>query len=81
MKLARRQFLRLAAGVAALPHLLSRSLVTPSIEGARASFLWALPFAAVLCLVTAPFLKLFGEAPATKDGAAALLTFVGREPS
>ena len=45
----------LGAGMASLPHLLMRSLVTPSIEEARTSFLWALPFAAALCLVAAPY--------------------------
>jgi len=49
----------LAAGLAALPHLLLRSLVTPSIAEARISFLWALPFAAALCFVAAPYLVLF----------------------
>jgi cation/acetate symporter len=65
----------LAAGIAALPHLLLRSLVTPSIEGARVSFLWAIPFTALLCLVAAPSLTLFGEVPAAMGNITALLTF------
>jgi cation/acetate symporter len=62
----------LAAGIAALPHLLVRSLVTPSIEGARMSFLWALPFTAALCILAAPSLALFGEVPAAADNMPAL---------
>lgn len=58
----------LAAGIAALPHLLLRGLVTPSIEGARASFLWAIPFTALLCLVASPSLALFGDVPAGNTG-------------
>ena len=54
----------IAAGMTALPHLLLRGLVTPSIEEARASFLWALPFTAALCFVAAPYLVLFNSAPA-----------------
>lgn len=65
----------LVAGTAALPHLLLRSLVTPSIEGARASFLWAIPITALLCLVAAPSLTLFGEVPAATGSITALLTF------
>ena len=53
----------LVAGVASLPHLLMRGLVTPSIEEARTSFLWALPFTGVLLLLAAPFLSLFEAAP------------------
>lgn len=53
----------LGAGVASLPHILMRGLVTPSIEGARGSFLWALPFAAALCLVAAPYVVVFGARP------------------
>ena len=64
-----------AAGIAALPHLLLRSLVTPSIEGARASFLWAIPFTALLCVVAAPLLTLFGEVPAATGNRTALMTF------
>ena len=39
-----------AAGIASLPHLLMRGLVTPSIEEARTSFVWALPFTAARCI-------------------------------
>jgi cation/acetate symporter len=53
----------LAAGIASLPPLLMRSLVTPSIEEARGSFLWALPFSAALWLVAAPYILQFGPAP------------------
>jgi cation/acetate symporter len=60
-------FFCLAAGTASLPHLLQRSFVTPSIEEARASFLWALPFAAALCLVAAPYIVLLG--PGASPGA------------
>ncbi len=49
----------LVAGIASLPHLLMRGLVTPSIEEARTSFLWALPFTGALSLLAAPFLSLF----------------------
>ncbi len=65
----------LAAGIAALPHLLLRSLVTPSIEGARTSFLWAIPFTALLCLVAAPSLLLFGEVPAATGNMPAFIAF------
>ena len=64
-----------AAGLAALPHLLLRSLVTPSIECARASFLWAIPFTAALCLVGVPSLALLGESPAATGATLPLLTF------
>lgn len=50
----------LAAGSASLPHILSRALVTPTVNEARMSFLWALPFAAALCLVAAPYALLAG---------------------
>ena len=63
------------AGIASLPHLLLRGLVTPSIEEARTSFLWALPFTAALCLVAAPYLALFGEAPAATADMTAILGF------
>jgi len=53
----------LAAGITALPHLLLRGLVTPSIEEAQTSFLWALPFTAALCFVAAPYLALFDSVP------------------
>jgi cation/acetate symporter len=65
----------LAAGLAALPHLLVRSLVTPSIEGARNSFLWAIPFTAALCLAGVPSLPLLGESPDATGAALPLLTF------
>ena len=65
----------LAAGIAALPHLLLRSLVTPSIEEARTSFLWALPFTAALCFVAAPYLVLFESEPAKPDNLMATLFF------
>jgi cation/acetate symporter len=50
----------LGAGTASLPHLLQRGFTTPSVEEARSSFLWALPFAGMLCLVAAPYVPLFG---------------------
>jgi cation/acetate symporter len=62
----------LAAGITSLPHLLMRGLVTPSIEEARTSFLWALPFGAALCLAAAPYLSLFGATPAASDMVAIL---------
>ena len=65
----------LAAGIAALPHLLLRSLVTPSIEEARTSFLWALPFTAALCFVAAPYLVLFDSEPAKPANLMATLFF------
>ncbi|MGH6833030.1 MAG: sodium:solute symporter family transporter, partial [Methyloceanibacter sp.] len=65
----------LAAGIASLPHLLMRGLVTPSIEEARTSFLWALPFAGALCLVGAPFVSLFGAPPLVSPDAASILFF------
>jgi cation/acetate symporter len=64
-----------AAGLAALPHLLVRSLVTPSTEGARTSFLWAMLFTGVLCLVGVPPLALLGEAPAATGAVLPVLTF------
>jgi cation/acetate symporter len=57
----------LVAGLASLPHLLLKSLVTPSVEQARTSFLWALPFVAALSIVAAPYLSLFGP-PAVESG-------------
>ncbi len=63
------------AGIASLPHLLLRGLVTPSIEEARTSFLWALPFTAALCLLAAPYLALFGEAPAATADMTTILGF------
>jgi len=65
----------LVAGVASLPHLLMRGLVTPSIEEARTSFLWALPFAGVLSLLAPPFLSLFEAAPTQESPAGAILSF------
>ncbi|MGD9503061.1 MAG: hypothetical protein AB7V40_11320, partial [Methyloceanibacter sp.] len=65
----------LAAGIAVLPHLLLRSMVTPSIEGARGSFLWAIPFTAALCLVGVPALALLGETPAATGANLPLLAF------
>jgi cation/acetate symporter len=64
-----------AAGLAALPHLLVRSLVTPSTEGARNSFLWAIVFIAVLCLASVPSLALLGENPAATGPLLPLLMF------
>lgn len=64
-----------AAGIAALPHLLARALITPSIEGARTSFLWALPFTAALCVVGAPYLTLFERAPGATADTSAILAF------
>jgi cation/acetate symporter len=63
----------LAAGVASLPHLLMRGLTTPSVEGARTSFLLALPFTAVLCLTAPAYLPLFGQAPVSPDPEAMVL--------
>jgi cation/acetate symporter len=63
------------AGTASLPHLLMRGLVTPSIEEARSSFLWALPFTAALCLVAAPCLALFEAMPAASSNMSATLSF------
>jgi cation/acetate symporter len=57
------QIFCLVTGIASLPHLLSRSLVTPSTEEAGSSFLWALPFAAALALLATPYLPLFGPSP------------------
>jgi cation/acetate symporter len=65
----------LVAGVASLPHLLMRGLVTPSIEEARTSFLWALPFTGALSLLAAPFLSLFEAAPTQESSASAILSF------
>jgi cation/acetate symporter len=65
----------LAAGTASLPHLLLRGLVTPSIEEARTSFLWALPFSAALCLVAAPYVSLFDTTPLVSSDAASILFF------
>jgi cation/acetate symporter len=63
----------LAAGTAALPQLLQRGFVTPSVEEARSSFIWALPFAGALCLVAAPYVPLFGPAGVVSpDGGGAL---------
>jgi cation/acetate symporter len=65
----------LAAGTVSLPHLLLRALVTPSIEEARSSFLWALPFAAALCLVAAPYVPLFGTGPAASSDFGAIVVY------
>ncbi len=65
----------LITGVASLPHLLMRGLVTPSIEEARTSFLWALPFAGALSLLAAPYLALFEAAPTEASTASAILSF------
>ncbi|MGZ8415605.1 MAG: sodium:solute symporter family transporter [Methyloceanibacter sp.] len=65
----------LGAGIASLPHILMRGLVTPTIEEARTSFLWALPFTGVLSLVTAPYLALFDSPPAASSQASAILFF------
>ena len=65
----------LGAGIASLPHLLMRGLVTPSIEEARTSFLWALPFTAALLLGAAPYLSLFDASPAASSEASAILSF------
>lgn len=59
-----------AAGTASLPHLLLRGFVTPTVEEARTSFLWALPFAAALCLVAAPYVPLLGGAVSWERNAA-----------
>jgi cation/acetate symporter len=58
-----------ALGTASLPHLLLRGFVTPTVEEARTSFLWALPFAAALCLVAAPYVPLLGAASWGKNAA------------
>jgi cation/acetate symporter len=65
----------LAAGIASLPPLLMRSLVTPSIEEARSSFLWALPFSAALCLVAAPYVTQFGAAPDASSDMTAMFSY------
>jgi cation/acetate symporter len=65
----------LAAGTASLPHLLMRGLTTPSVEGARTSFLLALPFTAVLCLAAPVYLPLFSQAPDVSSDADAILSF------
>ena len=65
----------LVTGIASLPPLLMRGLVTPSIEEARTSFLWALPFAGALSLLAAPILPLFEGPPAASSGASAILSF------
>ncbi len=53
----------LVTGIASLPPILMRSLVTPSIDEARSSFLWALLFAGALCALAAPYVSLFGAGP------------------
>jgi cation/acetate symporter len=53
----------LVTGIASLPLFLLRSFVTPTMEDARTSFLWALPFAAVVGLLAAPYVSLFGAMP------------------
>lgn len=50
----------LAVGVASLPLILQRGFTTPSVEEARNAFLWALPFAAALCLIAPPYVSWFG---------------------
>jgi cation/acetate symporter len=65
----------LAAGIASLPHLLMRGLTTPSVEGARASFLLALPFTAVLCVAAPAYLPLFGQVPDASSDAESILAF------
>jgi len=52
-----------------------RGLTTPSVEGARTSFLLALPFTAVLCLAAPAYLPLFGQAPDASSDAEAILSF------
>jgi cation/acetate symporter len=64
-----------ATGLAAMPHLLLRSLVTPSAEGAQTSFLWAMLFIGVLCLVGVPALALLGQTPEATGEALPLVTF------
>jgi len=54
-------FFCLAAGTMSLPHLLQRSVVTPSLEEARMSFFWALPLAAALALVAPPYVSLLSD--------------------
>jgi cation/acetate symporter len=63
------------AGIASLPHLLMRGLVTPSVEEARTSFVWTLPFTAVLLLVAAPYLSLCNAPPAPSADVSAILSF------
>jgi cation/acetate symporter len=65
----------IAAGLAAMPHLLVRSLVTPSAEDARSSFLWAILFTAVLCLAGVPSLPLLAKNPAAIGAILPLLTW------
>jgi cation/acetate symporter len=63
----------LAAGVAALPHLLARGLTTPTNEEARVSYLWALGFVAAPCLAAPAFAVLF--TPDALSGRAATALF------
>jgi cation/acetate symporter len=65
----------LVTGLAALPHLLARGFVTPSVEEARTSFLWAIPFAIALGFVAAPYLVLFDSKPVGQAGLTATLFF------
>jgi cation/acetate symporter len=65
----------IAAGLAAMPHLLVRSLVTPSAGDARTSFLWAILFTAVLCLAAVTSLPLLGRSPVASGAILALLTW------
>jgi len=66
----------LATGIASLPHLLMRSFVSRSVPEARTSFLFALVFAATLCLAAPAYLPLFDSAPADSSDTASIISFV-----
>src|SRR5262245_43624455 len=66
----------LATGIASLPHLLMRSFVSRSVPEARTSFLFALVFAATLCLAAPAYLPLFDSVPADSSDTASIISFV-----
>ncbi len=64
----------LIAGMAALPHLLMRSFTARSVAEARSSFLYAVPFAAVVLLAAPAYAALLGgESVTAGDVPAAVL--------
>ena len=63
----------LMAGMAALPHLLMRSFTARSVAEARSSFLYAVPFAAVVLAAPAYAALLGGESVTAGDVPAAVL--------
>src|SRR5215467_12427715 len=65
----------IATGIASLPHLLMRSFVSRSVPEARTSFLFALVFAATLCLAAPAYLPLFDSAPADSSHTASIISF------